>query len=89
MQANGTGRDHGIDGFTCWMMGAGVKAPYSYGATDELGWKAVERQATVYDFNATILHLLGFDHKRLSYYYNGTQRRLTDVHGQVLHDVLA
>jgi hypothetical protein len=71
------------------MMGAGVKAPFSYGATDDLGWKAVEGQATIYDFNATILHLLGFDHERLSYYHNGTQRRLTDVHGHVLHDLLA
>jgi hypothetical protein len=89
MQANGTGRDHGIEGFTCWLMGAGVKAPFSYGATDELGWKAVEKKATVYDFNATILHLLGFNHERLTYYHNGTERRLTDVHGHVLHDVLA
>lgn len=88
MQANGTGRDHGIDGFTCWMAGAGVKAPFSYGATDELGWKAVESPCTVYDFNATILHLLGFDHRRLSYYHNGTERRLTDVHGKVLHEIL-
>jgi len=88
MQANGTGRDHNIDGFTCWMMGAGVKAPFSYGATDELGWKAVENVSTLYDFNATILKIMGFDHERLTYYHNGTERRLTDVHGHVIHDVL-
>jgi hypothetical protein len=89
MQANGTGRDHNIEGFTCWLMGAGVKAPFSYGATDELGWKATENKATVYDLNATILHLLGLDHERLTYYHNGTERRLTDVHGHVLKSILA
>jgi hypothetical protein len=89
MQANGTGRDHGVDGFTAWMMGAGIKAPFSFGATDELGWKAVQNRITIYDFNATILHLLGFDHTQLTYYHNGTERRLTDVHGHVVHDVLA
>ena len=89
MQANGTGRDHNIEGFTCWLMGAGVKPGLSYGATDELGWKAVENVATLYDFNATILHLLGLDHTRLSYYFNGTERRLTDVHGHIIKDILA
>jgi len=89
MQANGTGRDHNIEGFTCWLMGAGVKAPFSYGATDELGWKATENSATLYDLNATILHLLGLDHERLTYYHNGTERRLTDVHGHVLKAVFA
>jgi hypothetical protein len=89
MQANGTGRDHNIEGFTCWLMGAGVKAPLSFGETDQLGWKAASCPATVYDFNATILHLLGLDHQRLTFYHNGAQRRLTDVHGQVLRDVMA
>jgi hypothetical protein len=89
MQANGTGRDHNIEGFTCWLMGGGVKAPFSYGATDDLGWKAAEDKATVYDLNATILHILGLDHERLTYYHNGTERRLTDVHGHVLKSVLA
>jgi Protein of unknown function (DUF1501) len=88
MQANGTGRDHNIEGFTCWMMGAGVKPGFSYGATDELGWKVVENSATLYDFNATILHLLGLDHQRLSYYFNGTERRLTDVHGHAIQEIL-
>jgi hypothetical protein len=89
MQANGTGRDHNIEGFTCWLMGAGVKPGFSYGATDELGWKAVQNKATLYDFNATILHLLGINHESLTYYHNGTNRRLTDVHGHVLKAVLA
>jgi hypothetical protein len=89
MQANGTGRDHNIDGFTCWLMGAGVQAPFSYGSTDELGWKATDDVATLYDLNATVLHLMGFDHERLTYYHNGTERRLTDVHGHVLEGVLS
>jgi hypothetical protein len=89
MQANGSGRDHNIEGFTCWLMGAGVKAPFSFGATDELGWKATENTATLYDLSATILHLLGLDHERLTYYHNGTERRLTDVHGRVLDAILA
>jgi len=89
MQANGTGRDHNIDGFTAWFMGAGVKHGFSYGATDELGWKAAEKPASVYDLNATVLHLLGLDHERLTYYHNGMERRLTNVHGHVLHDLLA
>jgi hypothetical protein len=89
MQSNGSGRDHNIQGFTCWLMGAGVKAPFSYGATDELGWKASRDVATVYDLNATILRLLGFDHERLTFYHNGTERRLTDVHGHVLEGILA
>jgi uncharacterized protein (DUF1501 family) len=89
MQANGSGRDHNIDGFTCWLAGAGVKAPYSFGATDEFGWKAMEKKSTVYDLNATLLHLLGLNHERLTYYHNGTQRRLTDVHGHVLSEILS
>lgn len=88
-QANGTGRDHNIEGFTCWLMGAGVKPGMSYGSTDELGWKATENKTTLYDFNATILHLLGLNHERLSHYFNGTNRRLTDVHGHVINEVLA
>ncbi len=87
-QAGASGRDHNPAGFTAWMAGAGVKAPFTYGATDEFGYKAVENVATVYDFHATILHLLGMDHKRLTYYHNGIERRLTDVHGQVIEGVL-
>jgi hypothetical protein len=89
MQANGTGRDHNIEGFTGWLMGAGVKAPFSYGETDELGWKAAVDKSDLYDFNATVLHLLGLDHERLTFYHNGTERRLTDVHGHVVKPVLA
>ena len=88
-QAGTFGRDHNPLGFTCWLAGAGVKRGTSYGATDEFGFKAVENVATAHDFHATIMHLLGFDHKRLTYYHNGIQRRLTNVHGTVIKDVLA
>ncbi len=88
-QAGTTGRDHNPDGFTCWMMGAGVKGGTSYGATDEFGRRAVESPATVWDFYATVLHLLGFDHERLTWYYNGLDRRLTDVHGRLIEALLA
>jgi hypothetical protein len=71
------------------MAGAGVKPGMSYGATDEFGYKAVDRVATVYDFHATILDILGLDHERLTYYHNGLERRLTDVHGHVIRDILA
>ncbi|MCA9102041.1 MAG: DUF1501 domain-containing protein [Planctomycetales bacterium] len=87
-QKGASGRDHNPSGFTCWLAGAGVRHPFSYGATDEFGYKAVENVTTVYDFHATILHLLGIDHERLTYYHNGLERRLTDVHGQVIGDVL-
>jgi len=88
-QKGASGRDHNPRGFTTWLAGAGVKAPFSYGATDEFGYAAVEHPTSVYDFHATILHLLGLDHERLSYYHNGIERRLTDVHGKVLTDLLA
>jgi uncharacterized protein (DUF1501 family) len=83
------GRDHNPDGFTCWMMGAGVKGGASYGATDEFGRRAVQDIATVYDFYATALHLLGLDHEKLTFYHNGIERRLTDVHGHVLEAILS
>jgi hypothetical protein len=88
-QAGTSGRDHNPDGFTCWMLGAGVKAGVSYGATDEFGRRAEQNPTTVWDFYATVLNLLGFDHKRLTWYYNGLDRRLTDVHGNVIRDILA
>lgn len=88
-QKGASGRDHNPYGFTVWMAGAGVKAPFNYGATDEFGYRAAENVASVHDFHATILHLLGLDHQRLSFYHNGIERRLTDVHGHVIHDVLA
>jgi len=83
------GRDHNPSGFTAWMMGAGVKAAFSHGATDEFGHKAVEKVQTVHDFHATVLHLLGLNHEKLTYYHNGIQRRLTDVHGHVIKQILA
>ncbi len=83
-----TGRDHNPDAFTCWMMGAGVKGAVSYGATDEFGRRAEVNMTTVWDFYATVLHLLGFDHERLTWYHNGLDRRLTDVHGSVISEVL-
>ena len=88
-QKGASGRDHNPEGFTTWLAGAGVRAPFSYGATDEFGYRAVQDVATVYDFHATILHLLGLDHERLSFYHNGIERRLTDVHGRVIEEILA
>lgn len=88
-QAGASGRDHNPEGFTCWLAGAGVKKGFSYGATDEFGYKATENVMDVYDFHATILHLLGLNHERVTYYHNGFERRLTNVHGRVIHDVLS
>jgi uncharacterized protein (DUF1501 family) len=88
-QIGSEGRDHNPYGFTAWMAGAGVKAGYSHGATDEFGYKAEQDVATIYDFHATVLRLLGLDHKRLTYYHNGIQRRLTDVHGEVILPLIA
>ncbi len=88
-QAGASGRDHNPEGFTAWLAGAGVKQAFSFGATDEFGYKAVENVVTVYDLHATILHLLGLDHERLTFYHNGIERRLTDVHGHVIREILA
>jgi len=88
-QKGASGRDHNPAGFTVWLAGAGVKRAFSHGATDEFGYKAVDHVATIYDLHATILHLLGLDHTRLSFYNNGIDRRLTDVHGHVIEEVLA
>jgi hypothetical protein len=87
-QKGASGRDHNPHGFTVWLTGAGVKRGVSYGATDEFGYKAVENVATIYDLHATLLHLVGLDHERLSFYHNGIERRLTDVHGHVIEGVL-
>lgn len=89
LQANGTGRDHNPDAFTCFLAGAGVKKGFSYGESDEFGFKAAVNETSVYDFNATLLHLMGLNHERLTYYHNGLERRLTNVHGHVVKDVLA
>jgi len=88
-QATTQGRDHNPDAFTCWMMGAGIKGGVSYGATDELGRRSVQDVCSAYDFYATVLHLLGLNHEKVTYYHNGAQRRLTDVHGHVIEGVLA
>ncbi|HAV64354.1 MAG TPA: DUF1501 domain-containing protein, partial [Verrucomicrobiales bacterium] len=88
-QEGTSGRDHNPDGFTCWMMGAGVKGGVSHGATDDFGRRAERDVATVYDYWATVLHLLGLDHERLIHRHNGADRRLTDVHGHVIRSLLA
>ena len=87
--AQGNGRDHHIKGFSMWMAGGGVKGGISHGATDELGYNAVEDVFHVHDFHATMLHLLGIDHLRLTYRYRGRDFRLTDVHGNVIEEILA
>lgn len=84
----GTGRDHNSAGFSVWMAGAGLKPGMTYGQTDEIGYSAVENVVTWHDFHATMLHLLGVDHTRLTYYHNGIERRLTNVHGDVVRGVL-
>jgi uncharacterized protein (DUF1501 family) len=83
------GRDHHKDAFTVWVAGGGIKGGTSYGATDELGYTIAENPVHVHDFNATLLHLLGIDHKRLTFRYQGRQYRLTDVHGKVVNDIIA
>jgi hypothetical protein len=83
------GRDHNHYGFSVWLAGGGVKGGTTYGATDEFGFKASENPSSVHDLHATILHLLGFDHERLTYRYAGRDFRLTDVSGQVIKEVLA
>ena len=88
-QKGASGRDHNPAGFTAVLAGAGVKAPFSYGATDAFGWKAEQNISSAHDLHATILHILGLDHERLTYYHNGIERRLTDVHGHVLKAVLS
>jgi hypothetical protein len=85
----GDGRDHNGGSFVTWLAGAGVKAGVSYGQSDDWGYKAQEGKTYCYDFHATVLHLLGIDHKRLIYRQNGIDRRLTDVHGHVVHEILA
>jgi len=87
-QKGAKGRDHNPGGFTAWLGGAGIKPGASYGMTDELGFKAVEDVSSVHDLNATVLHLLGLDHTRLTYQHNGVDRRLTDVHGHILRTLL-
>ncbi len=87
-QMGASGRDHNPKGFTVWLAGAGVKRAFSHGATDEFGYQAAEKVATIYDLHATVLHLLGLNHERLAFYHNGIERRLTDVHGRVIEEIL-
>jgi arylsulfatase A-like enzyme len=88
-EKNGTGRDHNPGGFTVWLAGAGVKTGYSWGTTDELGHLAIDQKVHMHDLHATILHLLGIDHLRLTYHHAGRDFRLTDVFGEVVHEILA
>lgn len=83
------GREHHPHGYSLCMMGGGVKGGYAYGATDEFGWAATENRTSLHDFHATILHLMGIDHKALTYHYSGRDFRLTDVHGKVMHEIIA
>jgi len=88
-QKGAQGRDHNPAGFTCWMTGAGVKPGVSHGVTDDIGMQAVEDIHPLYDLNATILDLLGLNHERLTFRHNGIDRRLTNVEGHVIHEILS
>ncbi|MBT6399210.1 MAG: DUF1501 domain-containing protein, partial [Verrucomicrobia bacterium] len=83
------GRDHNHYGFTTWMAGGGVKGGYVHGATDDFGFQAVKDRVHVHDLHATMLNQLGFNHEKLTYRYSGRDFRLTDVHGEIIHDLLA
>ena len=86
-QGNG-GRDHNPNGFMAWMAGAGIKGGTSYGETDEIGYKSVIDRVSVHDLHATMLHLLGMDHEKLTYFHNSRRYRLTDVAGNVIDKIL-
>jgi uncharacterized protein (DUF1501 family) len=83
------GRDHNPFGFSLWLAGGGIRGGTVYGATDEYGYKVVENRLEIHDLHATMLHLLGIDHKRLTFRFSGRDMRLTDVHGEVIRDILA
>jgi uncharacterized protein (DUF1501 family) len=85
----GPGRDHNRYGFSCWMAGGGLRPGFAFGETDEVGWKAVVDPVSWNDFHATILHLFGVDHRKLTFYHNGIQRRLTNVTGEVVKGILS
>ena len=87
-EGGGTGRDHNQEGFTMWLAGGGVKGGFRYGATDDYGYYAVENKVHIHDLHATILHILGLDHEHLTYRYAGRDFRLTDVHGNVVNEIL-
>jgi hypothetical protein len=86
---SGNGRDHNPHGFTVWMAGGGIRPGMSFGRTDDFGYYAIENKVHFHDLHATILHLLGIDHERLTYRYSGRDFRLTDVHGRVVHEIIA
>jgi uncharacterized protein (DUF1501 family) len=83
------GRDHNSYGFTMWLAGGGVRGGMVYGATDDFGFRAVENRVSIHDLHATILHLLGIDHERLTFHYSGRDFRLTDVFGAVIREIIA
>ena len=83
------GRNHHATGFSIWLAGGGVKGGMIHGQTDEMGMHAVENRMSVHDLHATILHLAGIDHERLTYRYSGRDFRLTDVHGEIAHQIIA
>ncbi len=85
----GKGRDHNPFTFTSWLAGGGVQGGVSYGQSDQWSYKAQENPTYCYDLHATVLHLLGIDHEKLTFRHNGIDRRLTDVHGHVIHELLA
>lgn len=83
------GRDHNGNTFTSWMAGGGIRGGVSYGASDEFSYAAAEKKTLCYDQHATVMHLLGYDHTKVTFRHNGVDRRLTDVHGHVIHDIIA
>ena len=85
----GIGRDHNPGAMTVFMAGAGIQGGQKIGATDEFGYKAIDPVWGCHDLHATVLHLLGLDHKRLTYYFNGRHMRLTDVHGELIPEIVA
>ena len=85
----GPGRDHNKYAFSCWLAGAGLRPGTAFGSTDDIGWKVAEHPVAWHDFHATVLHLLGIDHEKLTFYHNGIKRRLTNVHGEVVKEILA
>ena len=87
--AQGIGRDHNPQGFSIWMAGGGIKGGTIYGATDEYGYRAIENKMTVHDMHANMLHLMGVDHTKLTHRYGGRDVRLTDVHGEIIPEILA
>jgi uncharacterized protein (DUF1501 family) len=88
--AQGTdGRDHNPFGFTVWMAGGGIRGGTTYGATDDFGYKVVENKLEIHDLHATLLHLLGIDHEKLTFRFSGRDMRLTDVHGRIIREIIA